>query len=107
MTPEQKLAALFAAEAPPRRDYAFEVEVAGRIARRRAWLTVAALLPWVVVSGIVLWALHPVLETMSGELAALIQPVAVVVAGAVVAAGVGLWLTGALQRTVTVAATPK
>lgn len=107
MTPEQKLAALFAAEAPPRRDYAFEVDVAERIAKRRAWLTVAALLPWLVVSGIVLWALHPVLETVSGELVPMIQPVAAIVAGAVVAAGVGLWLTGALQRGVTVAATPK
>jgi hypothetical protein len=107
MTPEQKLAAIFAAEAPPRRDYAFEVEVAERIARRRAWLTVAALLPWLVVSGIVLWALHPLLETVSWELVPLIRPVAVILAGAVVAGSVGLWLTGVLQRTVTVAATPK
>ncbi|WP_439471241.1 hypothetical protein [Brevundimonas sp.] len=107
MTPEQKLAALFAAEAPPRRDYAFQIAVAERIAKRRAWLTVAALLPWLVVSGIVLWALHPVLERMSGELAPMIQPVAFVLGGAVVAAGVGLWLTSALQRSVTVAATPK
>jgi drug/metabolite transporter (DMT)-like permease len=107
MTPEQKLAALFAAEAPPRRDYAFQIAVAERIARRRAWLTVAALLPWMVVSGIVLWALHPVLETVSGDLVPMIQPVALIVAGAVVAAGVGLWLTNSLQRRVTVAATPK
>lgn len=107
MTPEQKLAALFAAEAPSRRDYAFEVEVAGRIARRRAWLTVVALLPWLVVSGIVLWALHPLLETVSGELVPVIQPIAAIVVATAVAAGVGLWLTGALQRTVTVAATPK
>lgn len=107
MTPDQKLAALFAAEAPPRRDYAFEVEVAVRIARRRAWMTVAALLPWAVVTGLVLWVLHPLLETVSWELVPLIQPVAFILAGAVVAGSVGLWLTGALQRTVTVAATPK
>lgn len=107
MTPEQKLAAVFAAEAPARRDYAFEVEVAERIARRRAWLTVAALLPWAVVAGLVLWALHPVLETTASDLVPLIQPVAVILAGAVVAGSVGLWLTGVLQRTVTVAATPK
>lgn len=107
MTPEQKLAAIFAAEAPSRRDYAFEVGVAERIARRRAWLTVVALLPWLVVSGIVLWALHPLLETVSGELVPVIQPVAAIVVATAVAAGVGLWLTGALQRTVTVAATPK
>ena len=107
MTPEQKLAAIFAAEAPSRRDYAFEVGVAEQIARRRAWLTVVALLPWLVVSGIVLWALHPLLETVSGELVPVIQPVAAIVVATAVAAGVGLWLTGALQRTVTVAATPK
>jgi len=107
MTPEQKLAALFAAEAPPRRDYAFEVEVAGRIARRRAWMTVAALLPWAVVAGLVLWVLHPLLETVAWELVRLIQPVAFILAGAAVAGSVGLWLTDALQRTVTVAATPK
>lgn len=107
MTPEQKLAAVFAAEAPPRRDYAFEVDVAERIARRRACLTVAALTPWLVVSAIVLWALQPVLETLSRELATLIQPLAMVAAATVIAAGLGLWLTGALQRRVTVAATPK
>ena len=107
MTPEQKLAALFAADAAPRRDYAFEADVAERIARRRAWMTVAALVPWMVVAGIVLWALQPVLETLSQELATLIQPLALVVAGTVIAAGVGLWLTNALQRRVTVAATPK
>lgn len=107
MTPEQKLAALFAADAAPARDYAFEVDVAERIARRRAWLTVAALVPWMIVGAIVLWALRPVLETLSVELATLLQPLALVAAGTVVAAGVGLWLTNALQRRVTVAATPK
>lgn len=107
MTPEQKLAALFAADAAPRRDYAFEADVAERIARRRAWMTVAALVPWMVVAAIVLWALRPMLETLSAELATLMQPLALVVAATVVAAGVGLWLTNALQRRVTVAATPK
>lgn len=107
MTPEQKLAALFAAEPRPARDYAFEAEVAERIARRRAWLTVVALLPWVVVSSIVLWALRPMLETLASELVPAIQPLALVMGGALVAGGVGLWLTGALQRRVTVAATPK
>ncbi|RZJ45479.1 MAG: hypothetical protein EON86_01375 [Brevundimonas sp.] len=107
MTPEQKLAALFAAEAPPRRDYGFEVVVAERIARRRAWLTVAAMLPWLVVSGIVLWALHGVVVRVAGELVPVIQPLALVFAATAAAAGVGLWLTGALQRRVTVVARPK
>ena len=34
MTPEQKLAALFAAEAPPARDYLFEARMAQAIALR-------------------------------------------------------------------------
>ncbi|RZJ29398.1 MAG: hypothetical protein EON85_07040 [Brevundimonas sp.] len=103
MTPEQKLAALFAAEAPPRRDYAFEADVAERVARRRAWLTVAAMLPWLVVSAIVLWALRPVIETLSVELALVMSPVAFIalIGGASIASV--LWL----QRMVTVAATPK
>ncbi|MDQ8029100.1 MAG: hypothetical protein REJ23_10255 [Brevundimonas sp.] len=107
MTPEQKLAALFAAEAPPRRDYAFEVRVAERVARRRAWLAVAAMLPWLVVSGIVLWALNPLLQTLARNLALLITPVAFVAVLGAAAAGGGLWLIGTLQRRVKVAATPK
>ena len=43
MTPEQKLSALFAAEAPPARDYSFQARMAQAIALRRAWMTVAAL----------------------------------------------------------------
>ena len=50
MTPEQKLSALFAAEAPPARDYAFEARMAQAIALRRAWMTVAALVPWAVAA---------------------------------------------------------
>ncbi len=45
MTPEQKMNALFAAEAAPARDVGFEVAVLARIARHRAWASVLALLP--------------------------------------------------------------
>ncbi|GAA0624884.1 hypothetical protein GCM10009422_21720 [Brevundimonas kwangchunensis] len=107
MTPEQKLDALFAADAPPARDYAFEADVAERIARRRAWLTVVALSPWALIAGIVLWALQPVLAGLSIELAVLIQPLALVLGASTVAVGVGLWAVTGLQRRVTVAATPK
>ncbi|MGQ3041147.1 MAG: hypothetical protein ACT6TH_04145 [Brevundimonas sp.] len=107
MTPEQKLAALFAADAPPARDYAFEADVAERIARRRAWLTIFALAPWALIAGIVLWALQPVLAGLSIELAALIQPLALTLGSSAVAVVVGLWFVNALQRRVTVAATPK
>ena len=50
MTPEQKLSALFAAEAPPARDYVFQARMAQAIALRRAWMTVAALVPWTVAA---------------------------------------------------------
>jgi hypothetical protein len=36
MTPEQKLEALFAAQAPAARDFAFELAVMERVGRRRA-----------------------------------------------------------------------
>ena len=36
MTPEQKLQALFAAQAPASRDFAFELAVMQRVAKRRA-----------------------------------------------------------------------
>lgn len=107
MTPEQKLAALFAAEAPPRRDYAFEADVAERVARRRAWLTVVAMLPWLTVAGIVLWALAPILMRLSGEVAPMLSPVAMVLGLITVAGGGALWLSGQLQRKVRVVATPK
>ncbi len=107
MTPEQKLAALFAAETPPRRDYAFEALVAERVARRRAWLAVVAMMPWLMVSGIVLWALSPLLETLAQDLALVITPVAFVAVLGTVATVTGLWLVSALQRKVRVAATPK
>ena len=107
MTPEQKLAALFAADAPPARDYAFEADVAERIARRRAWLTLVALTPWALIVGIVRWALQPVLAGLSVELAVLIQPLALVLGASAVAVAVGLWVVNGLQRRVTVAATPK
>lgn len=107
MTPEQKLSALFAADAPPARDYAFEADVAERIARRRAWLTIAALAPWAIVAGIVLWALQPVLAGLSVELATLIQPLAIVLGVSAAAIAAGLWAVNGLQRRVRVAATPK
>lgn len=78
MTPEQKLAALFAAEAPPARDYVFQAAVAKRIALRRAWLTVAALFPWAIAATALLWALGPMLVSMSDGLAAMVQPLALV-----------------------------
>ena len=93
MTPEQKLAALFAAEAPPVRDYAFQARVGERIAARRAWMTLAALAPWVVAAAALLWALAPVIPPFADHLAAAIQPMAMVLAIAGVTALAARWLT--------------
>lgn len=92
MTPEQKLQALFAAETPPARDYAFQAQVAQRIALRRAWMTVAALLPWVVAGIAILWALIPVIGPMGEDVAALL-PAAGMLAGVGVSAAAALWLS--------------
>jgi len=93
MTPEQKLAALFAAEAPPARDYAFQARVAERIAARRAWMTVGALVPWIVAASTLLWGLSPVVAPLAESLAVAIQPTVVVLAigGATLLAA--RWLT--------------
>lgn len=59
MTPEARLAALFAAETPPQRDFAFEAEVLRRIARRRAVASVIAVAPASAAAGVLIWALAP------------------------------------------------
>jgi hypothetical protein len=93
MTPEQKLSALFAAEAPPARDYAFQARMAQTIALRRAWMTVAALVPWVVAAVAILWAMVPVVGPMSDSLGPALQPAFAMLAGAAVTAGVALWMS--------------
>ena len=93
MTPEQKLSALFAAEAPPARDYSFQARMAQAIALRRAWMTVAALVPWVVAAVAVLWALIPVVGPMSDSLGSALQPAATMLAGAAITAVAALWLS--------------
>lgn len=91
MTPEQKLQALFAAEAPPARDYAFQAQLAQRIALRRAWMTVAALAPWCVAGIAILWALIPVVGPLGEDIAAM-APAAGMLAGVAVSAAVALWM---------------
>lgn len=89
MTPERKLAALFAAEAPPARDYVFEAVVARRIAARRAWMTVGALVPWAIAATALLWGLSPVVGPFVESLEAAAAPTALVltmVAGTLLAA---------------------
>lgn len=98
MTPEQKLSALFAAEVPPARDYAFQARMAQAIALRRAWMTVAALVPWAVAAVAVLWALIPVVGPMSESLGTALQPAAAMLAGAAVTAGAAMWLSRRFGR---------
>ncbi|MDP1528530.1 MAG: hypothetical protein Q8M05_04020 [Rhodoferax sp.] len=93
MTPEQKLSALFAAEAPPARDYVFQARMAEAIALRRAWMTVAALVPWTVAAVVLLWALIPVVGPMRESLGTALQPAATMLAGAAVTAVAALWLS--------------
>lgn len=59
MTPEQKMAALFAAETPPARDFAFEAVMAQRVAVRRFWARIAAMIPLAVAAAAGLWGLQP------------------------------------------------
>jgi hypothetical protein len=89
MTPEQKLHALFGEAAPPARDPVFEAAVAQRIARRRAFLSVAAAAPWAVVGASVLWGLQPVLSALQTGAEAL-NPAAMLVAASAVAAGTAM-----------------
>jgi len=98
MTPEQKLVALFAAEAPPARDYAFQARMAQAIALRRAWMTVAALAPWAVAAVAVLWALIPVVGPISDSLGAALQPVAAMLGGAAATVVAALWLARRFAR---------
>lgn len=98
MTPEQKLAALFAADMPPAHDYAFQAVVAERIAARRAWLTVLALVPWAIAAAALLWALQPLIHPLSEGLAEAIGPIATVLAIASVAGFSALWLSRRVSR---------
>lgn len=98
MTPEQKLQALFAAEALPARDYAFQARIAQRLALRRAWMTVTALVPWVVAAVAILWALIPVVGPLAEDIAALI-PAAAMLAGVAVSAAAALALARRFSAT--------
>ena len=107
MTPEQKLAALFAAETPPARDYAFQAEVVRRIAARRAWMTVLALAPWVIAAIAVLWALAPIVEPLAQTLSGALETTVMTLVLAAVSALAALWISRRVQRGLTLAATPK
>ena len=91
-------ARLACAEAPPARDYAFQVRMAQAVALRRAWMTVAALVPWVVAAVALLWALVPVVGPMTDSLSEALAPAATMLAGAAVTAVAALWLSRRFSR---------
>ena len=93
MTPESKLDSLFAADAPPARDYAFEAEVARRVALRRAWLTAAATAPWAIVGTVLVWALVRSLGPALHANAEALAPTAMAVTVAAAGAAAALWLS--------------
>lgn len=98
MTPEQKLPALFAAEAAPARDYGFQAEVVARIARRRAWATVLSLVPGLVAATALLWGLQAVFGGVLGQLGPVLVPVAMILTLVGVSLGAAFWLTRWLAR---------
>ena len=75
MTPEQKLSAFLSTDGTPSRDLVFSTAVMTRVARRRAWLTAAASLPWALVVGVMVWALRPLLGIAADSLGGALVPV--------------------------------
>ncbi len=64
-----RLRALFETDAPPLRDTGFTRVAMAAIARRRFWLEILAMLPWLVAASAALWAFGPLLMRLGGEAA--------------------------------------
>lgn len=97
MTPEQKLERLLGRASPPARDYLFQAAVAERVARRRAWLGVLALMPFVIVASTILWAASPFLaQAWLNASAASIAHLGALGGSGLLAIG-ALWLTRRLS----------
>ena len=91
MTPEAKLAALLAAAEPPARDFAFEAEVARRVALRRAWLSALAFVPWALIASLLLWAIARTVGPELAEMTRMLAPLAYAVLIAAGAAAGAFW----------------
>lgn len=78
MTPDDKLAAFFAEAAPPSRDLAFQAMVAERVARRRAFAAVAALIPWTIAAIVLCWAIGPMIRPVVEGLSRTLAPAAAI-----------------------------
>ncbi|WGM31254.1 hypothetical protein [Brevundimonas sp. NIBR11] len=78
MTPDDKLAAFFAEASPPARDLGFQAAVAERVARRRAFATVGALIPWTIAAIVLCWAIGPMVEPVIDGLGRTLAPAAAI-----------------------------
>ena len=78
MTPEHTLAAFFAEATPPSRDLAFQAMVAERVARRRAFATVGALIPWTIAASVLCWAIGPMIGPVIEGLGQTLAPAAAI-----------------------------
>lgn len=78
MTPEDKLAAFLAEATPPGRDLAFQAVVAERVARRRAFATVGALIPWTIAAIVLCWAIGPMMGPVLDGLGRTLAPAAAI-----------------------------
>ena len=78
MTPEERLNTFFAEATPPLRDLAFQAGVAERVARRRAFATVAALIPWTIAAIALCWALGPMMAPVIAGLGQTLAPAAAI-----------------------------
>lgn len=92
MTPEDKLNALFAAEAAPARDLLFETAVAERVARGRAVRRVVAMTPWAAAAGAGLAGVQPALALLIENLGPGLAPGAMVLGVGLAAGLASLWL---------------
>lgn len=78
MTPEDRLNAFFAEATPPARDLAFQAIVAERVARRRAFATVGALIPWTIAAIVLCWAVGPMMGPVVEGLGQTLAPAAAI-----------------------------
>lgn len=78
MTLEDRLNAFFAEATPPARDFAFQAGVAERVARRRAFATVGALIPWTIAAIVLCWAVGPMMAPVIEGLGQTLAPAAAI-----------------------------
>ncbi|WP_309627457.1 hypothetical protein [Brevundimonas sp.] len=78
MKPEDRLNAFFAEATPPARDLAFQAGVAERVARRRAFATVATLIPWTIAAIVLCWAVEPMMGPVIEGLGQTLAPAAAI-----------------------------